>query len=155
MQTPIDNVKFAIQRSFRRSRVRRYWSPRVLRFHAVSSLATYEWGSVWSVSQGNHAVPALLMVLLFASASLANEQLSSQEPLASWTNNRESLQFDDWQLRCTSQPQSSESDKPSAPACEIGQPLMVDVDGKPVELLSLAVARASDKAGDANWAMVV
>lgn len=32
---------------------------------------------------------------------------------------------------------------------------MVDVDGKPVELLSLAVTRASDKAGDANWAMVV
>ena len=32
---------------------------------------------------------------------------------------------------------------------------MVDVDGKPVELLSLAVTRASDKTGEANWAMVV
>lgn len=32
---------------------------------------------------------------------------------------------------------------------------MVDVDGKPVELLNLAVTRASDKAGEAKWAMVV
>lgn len=46
-------------------------------------------------------------------------------------------------------------DKPAAPICEIGQPLMIEVDGKPVELLNLAVTRASDKAGDAKWAMVV
>lgn len=62
--------------------------------------------------------------------------------------------FDDWTLRCVVPPATNE--KPATPpACEIAQPLMVNEDGKPVEILNLAVSRANDKAGKADWALVV
>ena len=62
--------------------------------------------------------------------------------------------FDDWKLRCVVPPATNEKSATPA-ACEIAQPLMVNQDGKPVEVLNLAVSRANDKAGKADWALVV
>jgi len=62
--------------------------------------------------------------------------------------------FDDWVLRCVvSGGASAEAARPAS--CEISQPLMVNQDGNPVEVLNLAVSRASDKAGKVDWALVV
>ncbi|MBO0131601.1 invasion associated locus B family protein [Agrobacterium burrii] len=62
--------------------------------------------------------------------------------------------FDDWTLRCVAPPATN--GKPAtSPACEIAQQLMVSQNGKPLEVLNLAVSRANDKAGKADWALVV
>jgi len=62
--------------------------------------------------------------------------------------------FDDWQLRCVvAGGASAEAAQPAS--CEISQPLMVNQDGGSVEVLNLAVSRASDKAGKVDWALVV
>lgn len=62
--------------------------------------------------------------------------------------------FDDWTLRCV-MPLKTAANATGSPACEITQPLMVNQDGKPVEILNLAVSKASDKAGKVDWALVV
>lgn len=120
-----------------------------------SLLATVTEASGIRLNTRSQTVSATLIALLFASSSSANEQPGAEEQAASITNTPEVQQFEDWQLRCASKRQTSGADKPLAPTCEIGQPLMIEVDGKPVELLNLAVTRASDKAGEAKWAMVV
>jgi invasion protein IalB len=61
--------------------------------------------------------------------------------------------FDDWVLRCV-MPVKSGDGTPGRPACEIAQPLTVEQDGRHVEVLNLAVSRASDIAGKADWALV-
>jgi len=62
--------------------------------------------------------------------------------------------FDDWVLRCVvADGAHAEEAKPAS--CEISQPLMVHQDGAQVEVLNLAVSRASDKAGKVDWALVV
>lgn len=58
-----------------------------------------------------------------------------------------SEQFGDWLLKCV----GAESGNP----CELVQPLMVEHDGQPVELLTLAVSKAADRSGKADWALVV
>jgi invasion protein IalB len=74
-------------------------------------------------------------VLFLAEPGFCAELIKSAVPVA---------RFDDWTLRCVSKT-----------ACEITQPLMVNQDGKPVEILNLAVSPAQDKAKKASWAMVV
>ncbi len=56
-------------------------------------------------------------------------------------------QFGDWLLKCV----RAESGNP----CELVQPLMVEHEGQPVELLTLAVSKAADRSGKADWALVV
>jgi invasion protein IalB len=56
-------------------------------------------------------------------------------------------QFGDWLLKCVKPGQDH--------ACELVQPLMVEHEGQPVELLTLAVSKAADKSGKADWALVV
>lgn len=76
------------------------------------------------------------------------------EPMQQVAPQDRSDRFDDWTLRCVAPPATN--GKPAAsPACEIAQPLMVDQDGKAVEILNLAVSRVNDKAGNAEWALVV
>ncbi len=147
-----DDIKSAIWRSFRRSYIRRLPLPSCRSLRAVAPLATGERPRGSSSGPYSQTVSAILLALIAVSPSSANQPPGAGDDTAKRT---EVQQFDDWQLRCTSPAPSSGADKPSAPACEIGQPLMVDVDGKPVELLSLAVTRASDKAEKAKWAMVV
>lgn len=79
----------------------------------------------------------------FAQVDVAKEEARGGEA-ATVTAER----FDDWTLRCVTAAAAS-------PACEVTQPLMVAHDGSPVEILKLAVSRASDKAGKADWALVV
>ncbi|WP_051105410.1 invasion associated locus B family protein [Pannonibacter phragmitetus] len=56
-------------------------------------------------------------------------------------------QFGDWLLKCV----GAESGNP----CELVQPLMVEHEGQPVELLTLAVSKAADRSGKADWVLVV
>jgi invasion protein IalB len=79
----------------------------------------------------------------FAQAGVAKDEVGG-DAAATITAER----FDDWTLRCVTAAATS-------PACEVTQPLMVSHDGEPVEILKLAVSRASDKAGKADWALVV
>ncbi len=58
-----------------------------------------------------------------------------------------SEQFGDWLLKCIRAESGS--------ACELVQPLMVEHEGQPVELLTLAVSKAADKSSKADWALVV
>lgn len=58
--------------------------------------------------------------------------------------------FDDWALRCLMPTKVD-----GKPACEIAQPLSIQHDGTAVEVLNLAVSRASDKSGKADWALVI
>jgi invasion protein IalB len=151
----IDDMKFRMLRLFEQSAVSHYRLPSCLVLPAVASHWAGERASGSIRNTCNHTVSAILLALVFASSSYANEQPGSEERAASTANSRSVQQFDDWQLRCSSRPQRSKGDASSAAACEIGQPLMIDLDGKPVELLNLAISKAHDKAGKVEWAMVV
>ncbi|MEH0074536.1 invasion associated locus B family protein [Pannonibacter sp. Pt2] len=90
-------------------------------------------------------VPLVFFTAFFLHASGGYFESRAQEgadaaPLAS-------EQFGDWLLKCVKAGNGS--------ACELVQPLMVEHEGQPVELLTLAVSRAADKSGKADWALVV
>ena len=55
--------------------------------------------------------------------------------------------FEDWTLRCARQASA-------AAACELSQSVKISRDGKLMEVISLAVSRAKDKADKINWALV-
>jgi|GEM_PF-702844 len=63
--------------------------------------------------------------------------------------------FDDWVLRCVDAEGTSDDKTAKLASCEIYQPLIVNNNGTMVEVLNLAVSRANDKAGKANWALIV
>lgn len=58
--------------------------------------------------------------------------------------------FEDWQHRCIS-PQRPDQ----TAACELSQSVQVDENGRPVEILNIALSRADDAVGSVGWALVV
>lgn len=117
-----------------------------------------DWTSslLWEVFAGSWVRPALATVglLAFMSAPAVAQETSAQSGAgdAQSSTDVRAERFDDWTLRCFLPPKNKDG---STATCEIAQPLMVNQDGKPVEILNLAVSRASDKAGKADWALVV
>jgi len=55
--------------------------------------------------------------------------------------------FEDWTLRCARQASA-------AAACELSQSVKISRDDKLIEVISLAVSRAKDKADKIDWALV-
>jgi invasion protein IalB len=89
-----------------------------------------------------------------AGPSRAQESETNKQPDIHMPSDVRVEHFDDWTLRCVA-PAATNEKPTTAAACEIAQPLMVNQDGKPIEILNLAVSRANDKAGKADWALVV
>lgn len=57
--------------------------------------------------------------------------------------------FDDWTWRCV-----APADGKTPPTCEAAQTVRVNQNGKAIDILNLAVSRASDKSGKVEWALV-
>ena len=110
---------------------------------------------IWaSIKRILHVLVVPSFVLSTVIPSWAQETPSKDDARAPASSDVQTKHFEDWTLRCITKAEVDE--KSAVPsACEIAQPLMVNQDGKSVEVLSLAVSRANDKAGRADWAMVV
>ncbi len=88
--------------------------------------------------------------LMVSGGAYAQDQTAMQAPQNPVVGQR----FEDWTLRCV-QPEADAAAKTPKAACELAQSVQVEQDGKRVEILNLAIARADDKAGKARWALVV
>lgn len=112
----------------------------------------------WGVLEGRWARSALaavgLLAVMGAPAQAQETQAQSVAKSARQSTDVRAERFDDWTLRCVMPPKRG-NEAAVTPACEIAQPLMVSQDGKPAEILNLAVSRANDKARKADWALVV
>jgi len=100
---------------------------------------------------------ALILCFLASSAHAQDSDISSPSSPAvaeQVSTDIRATRFDDWVLRCVVADGARERQTKPA-SCEISQPLMVHHDGAPVEVLNLAVSRGLDKAGKADWALVV
>jgi invasion protein IalB len=64
--------------------------------------------------------------------------------------------FQDWSLRCIDLPPTvnTKQSPNDHVACEAGQTVTIDQDGKKIEILKLAISPAKDKAGKSDWALV-
>ncbi|MEJ8561546.1 invasion associated locus B family protein [Yoonia sp. GPGPB17] len=58
--------------------------------------------------------------------------------------------FEDWQYRCIL---TQELGEPIG--CELSQSVLVEQDGRQVEVLNIALSRAVDQASDVDWALVI
>lgn len=103
-------------------------------------------------------VPVAAMAVSFFATTYASGNAQEVEPRVDTATqvatDIRTERFDDWTLRCV-MPPAGRGNIATNPSCEIAQPLMVEHDNKSVEVLSLAISRATDKAGKADWALVV
>jgi invasion protein IalB len=58
-------------------------------------------------------------------------------------------QYGSWTYRCLRSKNASKKQ-----SCEISQSVMIEQNGKRIEILNLAISRARDKAGKVDWALV-
>jgi invasion protein IalB len=109
--------------------------------------------SLVSKRQALAASATAVLLSLMTSTVHAQESAAQSDAAKQPSTEVRTERFDDWMLRCVVAA-GVDHNVPEKASCEIAQPLMVDQGGKPVEVLNLAISRANDKAGKANWALV-
>jgi invasion protein IalB len=82
----------------------------------------------------------------------------AQNSFAASPSDRESgvQVFQDWSLRCIDLPSTvnTQQSQNAHIACEAGQTVTINQDGKKIEILKLAISPAKDKARKSDWALV-
>ncbi|QCL76497.1 MULTISPECIES: invasion associated locus B family protein [Agrobacterium] len=109
---------------------------------------------VYSLASKRRSLAASATAVLLSLSTVHAQEPAAQSDTAKRPSTEvHTERFDDWTLRCVVAA-GADHKVPQKASCEIAQPLMVDQGGKPVEVLNLAISRANDKAGKANWALV-
>lgn len=132
-------------------------SPRPFSRRAHGTNSSFEHKPRWRLSPQIRCVFAASAsaALLLLTVPTAHSQVPAERSDATDQSSTTVLteRFDDWTLRCVVATGAGHK-VPEKASCEIAQPLMVNQDAKSVEVINLAISRANDKAGKANWALV-